>query len=288
MNGSFKDRWLNIVEDYSKCGLTLCEDKLVALGGIAQKVQAESGDEYFAGLWRQNFEQQLCWYAISWSRAERPRDFQAPTWSWASISSQVSFGNLADAGDYEKWAYVVDAQVDLVGDDPFGQVSGGSLTVACSAMATSVAAESSEQHLFMHISLENGKLEFAARGGRHCSLVCRADCILRPNEYFQDVMYLLPLQCEDESGGYKLIKALVLQTTGNEPGEYYRIDYVETRSLDSNDSDPDSIIELFKVRGPAMAEAACAEVITDLNRFPKHVREDAKKRSDKWYVITII
>jgi hypothetical protein len=54
------ETWERIVQEYSKCKLTLSRDKLVAISGLARLVAAETGDEYLAGMWRENLESQLC------------------------------------------------------------------------------------------------------------------------------------------------------------------------------------------------------------------------------------
>ena len=56
--------WIEIVEKYSKCKLTLSRYKLVAISGLARLMATETGDEYVAGMWRKDLERQLCWRAL--------------------------------------------------------------------------------------------------------------------------------------------------------------------------------------------------------------------------------
>lgn len=69
--------WSNIVEQYSRCNLTRLVDKVIALSGVARKINEETGITYLAGLWRKKIEIQLCWY--TWNAKLRSDTFQAPT-----------------------------------------------------------------------------------------------------------------------------------------------------------------------------------------------------------------
>ncbi|PQE24742.1 heterokaryon incompatibility protein [Rutstroemia sp. NJR-2017a WRK4] len=87
--------WENIVEIYSTGMLTNATDRLVAISGVAQWMQAKYKDDYLAGIWRQDMERQLCWQTKHSSSGElfisRPKVYLAPSWSWASILSSIEF-----------------------------------------------------------------------------------------------------------------------------------------------------------------------------------------------------
>ncbi|TGO47015.1 hypothetical protein BCON_0297g00100 [Botryotinia convoluta] len=81
--------WDRIVVNYSGHRLTYESDRLIALAGIADQIQQQTEDEYFAGMWYNNLLAQLLW-SLRGDRVDRrisPR--RAPTWSWASVTSQV-------------------------------------------------------------------------------------------------------------------------------------------------------------------------------------------------------
>ena len=46
------ESWARIVKLYSSSHLTYPKDKLLALSGIAERVQRHIGGEYLAGLWK--------------------------------------------------------------------------------------------------------------------------------------------------------------------------------------------------------------------------------------------
>ncbi|KAM0806286.1 heterokaryon incompatibility protein-domain-containing protein, partial [Usnea florida] len=78
--------WHKLVEVYSSRNLTRAEDKLVAISGLAKRVQSCLDDEYLAGLWKGSLPLDLLWYP-HWMDGcpRRSSSYRAPTWSWASI-----------------------------------------------------------------------------------------------------------------------------------------------------------------------------------------------------------
>lgn len=99
--------WRPLVENYTTRLLTNPDDKLVGISGLA-KIMLEAteiqnrndGHEstgYFAGLWEENFLQELSWVAPRiksngpWSSPSRSATYRAPTWSWASNNAPVEY-----------------------------------------------------------------------------------------------------------------------------------------------------------------------------------------------------
>ena len=119
--------WSGIVGRYSVTSLTKGEDKLVAISGIAKRLQGLFDDEYLAGLWRKSLPSQLLW-SVERSEVEtnlqltRPRPYRAPSWSWASVDQKVNIWG---------WSYdgilitILDAVVSPVGPDSTGQIKDG-------------------------------------------------------------------------------------------------------------------------------------------------------------------
>lgn len=87
------DAWHRIVEEYSKRDLTVANDKLPAISGIASKIKAATKSSYLAGVWEQNLASDLLWstsldtlpdahyFALS--------NYRAPSFSWASLNTPV-------------------------------------------------------------------------------------------------------------------------------------------------------------------------------------------------------
>jgi hypothetical protein len=88
------ERWLRIVERYSRTSLTQSKDELIALAWIAEQMSKRIGGHYVAGLWANRLAGQLLWRVETVYRynkflypSRRPTEYRAPSFSWASIDA---------------------------------------------------------------------------------------------------------------------------------------------------------------------------------------------------------
>ncbi|KAK0633915.1 heterokaryon incompatibility protein-domain-containing protein [Immersiella caudata] len=83
--------WWTCVAEYSKLKMTHSSDRLRAIQGIAMHMRTKwQRGKYLAGLWEDTLLQDLCWtLGPNETPQPRPGTPRAPTWSWASINSQV-------------------------------------------------------------------------------------------------------------------------------------------------------------------------------------------------------
>ena len=114
--------WQNVVLHYSRCQLTIASDKLVAIGGIAQKLRPRDKPDarYVAGFWTTDLPHHLMW-KVAWFDTGRPKAYRAPSWSWAALDGNVSFVPWS-GNSLVHVVEVVRVDVVTVNDDPFGQV----------------------------------------------------------------------------------------------------------------------------------------------------------------------
>ncbi|KAF2670651.1 HET-domain-containing protein [Microthyrium microscopicum] len=78
--------WDLILQRYTAAELTFPEkDKLIAIASVGQKLGIY--DELIAGLWRKRLPYQLLWRIMP--PASRPVQWQAPSWSWASVNGKI-------------------------------------------------------------------------------------------------------------------------------------------------------------------------------------------------------
>jgi len=141
--------WLAHIADFCQRNLTNEQDKLPALSGIAKFIAQKTGDKYYAGLWKNHLLEDLFWR--TYEREEktvqvsggfelyvkdqklcdvvRPKEYRAPTWSWASIDSHILFNELSFKHIV---AEVIECQTTPSGVDPYGRVSGGFLKIRVS------------------------------------------------------------------------------------------------------------------------------------------------------------
>lgn len=140
--------WLSLVEQYSKRYLTVADDKLSALAGVARVLAEETGGQYLAGLWSDHLHEDMFWrvqtheefiqkgqkddfkrIAVTGSLigyASRPAQVRAPTWSWASVDAPIKFLPL----NYKSLVCELrSCYVTPCSADNYGRVTGGFLDI---------------------------------------------------------------------------------------------------------------------------------------------------------------
>ncbi|KAL8919614.1 MAG: hypothetical protein Q9172_004917 [Xanthocarpia lactea] len=125
--------WARLLEKYCRSKLTKESDRLVAISGLAQEMQARLNDKYLAGLWESILPSQLLWRIESFtpslildfnadsgkeaklktelnSKAStdpkkqadpvgaRPSYRRAPSWSWAAIEGPIASSRPSRSG----------------------------------------------------------------------------------------------------------------------------------------------------------------------------------------------
>jgi len=132
-----QQHWKDIVEKFTRCGLTNTSDKLVALSGLARDLSAASATNvdyeplgtYLAGLWRSQLCHQLLWKRSVDGKTLRAPQYRAPTWSWASMDGPVEISFETNSqGKGEVLADILSARTASRYDD-FGAVTSGSLLI---------------------------------------------------------------------------------------------------------------------------------------------------------------
>jgi hypothetical protein len=93
--------WYQLIQDYTGRALTFEKDKLTAVAGLASKFADICKSRYVAGLWKDDIEKGLIWYANTRdSYAARTlegtldqlSETKAPSWSWASVGGRIAWG----------------------------------------------------------------------------------------------------------------------------------------------------------------------------------------------------
>jgi hypothetical protein len=92
---ALRQRWRQIVEEYSRLYLTKPSDKLHAVQGCAEQIREYLAESYHFGLWQGDLMGDMAWTAIDPS--PRPTcQHSTPTWSWASTSGSAEYCSLAE------------------------------------------------------------------------------------------------------------------------------------------------------------------------------------------------
>lgn len=111
LDGSVRDRkdrpqhykfskWMDLVEEYSMRKLSIKDDKLRTIAGLADAIKSIQQDNvYLSGLWKRDLVTELLWHAISNpGHSDSPRSWPPtpvargiPTWSWVAYDGAVVF-----------------------------------------------------------------------------------------------------------------------------------------------------------------------------------------------------
>ncbi|PMD16794.1 HET-domain-containing protein [Hyaloscypha hepaticicola] len=124
--------WYLQVVDYTNRQLTFAHDQFPAFSGIAKMFCDLTQWQYKAGILVEDFRRGLLWQSCG-------RDMHlevAPSWSWAALRHgeknadiyDCVYDNMESIDDPQE-VQLIDISVTNVGDNPFGQVMSGSLTL---------------------------------------------------------------------------------------------------------------------------------------------------------------
>lgn len=192
--------WYSIVNLYSSRELTYEQDKLVALAGIADKMQRQKRDDNYAGMWHDDLIEQLCWFVNDNIPGKRIEPKQAPTWSWASVNGRCTLWILFR--HHEGWATQILKLEKATSNTSFGSMPNAELWLSCPSLLVSEYTFADTINL-----LKAGKPSWA-------KIDCTRDQYASDISGAQPTLYILMLTY---GGG------LILKPTDNSQGEYERI-----------------------------------------------------------------
>lgn len=140
---SFYRDWTGILSDYCQRDLTDPEDSLPGLAGMASLAAETTGDQYLAGIWKDDLAAALIWYPFShqmqdyrielWELVEKlsnPAPYIAPTWSPLRLRGLGIERGLTIHTPRYSWtaeSVLIEAQINVNGLNPFGKIQHGSM-----------------------------------------------------------------------------------------------------------------------------------------------------------------
>ncbi|OAP59099.1 hypothetical protein AYL99_06397 [Fonsecaea erecta] len=140
--------WQRVLAQFTLRKLTVPSDKLPAISGIAKKVQIATESAYLAGLWNDNLVEDLLWASAphleSPHLARRLVEYRAPSFSWASVDTQIQpFVDREDPNvRLSPYITITQTSCTVFGANPLGAVTGGFIDVCGPVVeATLVAPE---------------------------------------------------------------------------------------------------------------------------------------------------
>lgn len=255
------DDWDSIIEKYSAKELTDEGDRLIALSGIARRIHEQTGDQYFAGIWWKDIERHFCWSRIK-PQIRSPSRPTMPSWSWAANCEGGIHQPEPPGLPWETLLHVQDAQVKLHGNDPFGSVSSGTLTISSNLLVPGTIQEKDEKEIIRRFLIAIIKI---GDTGFHC-----------------DVSWDMKLEEGDDQSFFFLMvyrgpygmTGLILRRTGTTNGEYRRVGLFDSYN-DSLAVLGQNFEKLEVISSGTMREGEYCSVQMDEN-------------GKKWFTITIV
>jgi hypothetical protein len=118
-------RWMDIVRRYSGCRLTYPSDKLPAISAAARLFGRTLKDEYVAGLWLGDLDNQLRWLTsrlvLRTDTGTEKEEYRCPSWSWASTNEDVVWHDWSSPSLVQ----VTQMHLDHVTSDSTGPITSG-------------------------------------------------------------------------------------------------------------------------------------------------------------------
>jgi hypothetical protein len=161
-------KWEKLVEKFTSRDITYSTDRLPALSGLAAKRQQETGDKYLTDLWKSNLKNELLWRVEDQKKSFRlAESCVAPTWSWAVVSGAVWFPRRPfDLHMFESRmpspigdeVVTMDADVEVIGENPFGKVRSGHITMQGRLLRASVGTVEPSSSIGPHRRSSSWKL----------------------------------------------------------------------------------------------------------------------------------
>jgi len=233
-----EQEWQDIVRYYSGTHLTVATDKRVAISGVAKSVQRITDDQYVAGLWRTNLEDQLLWWrnsnpGVSHAPKMRPSLYRAPSWSWASIDGPIHWWSPGLPGPDgipritdQPWTdliSVTDVLIEPTGFDPLGAIKSAKLRIQCRPLLIGRLSLTPEPGREPEIRIAGGEVfnasfdempEFEENGESFLMLAVKTRSffvVIDPEAWLQ-------------------LGGLLLKPTGLQAGEYRRVGTFDVRT----------------------------------------------------------
>lgn len=85
-------KWISLVEQYCGRDMKCATDKLVTISAVASafaRLNNYANADYLAGHWKQGLFHSLLWEVAGSESIRRPREYIAPSWSWAFIQNAL-------------------------------------------------------------------------------------------------------------------------------------------------------------------------------------------------------
>lgn len=211
-NEDIISQWNNLIDRYSTRDLTMFEDKLPAVSGLAKRLNTKLNQEYLAGIWRQNVLGDILWTPKGSRKAWKPFRFRSPSWSWASIDGTNE--PMRRYRSCEKFAVLNNWRVTpkAPGNDQFGQVSDGYLKISAPLIPITIISQNEVKAYIVKV-----------RGGKRLKFACSLDYTITFSRVKRLRLYALVIGRDTLNSPTILYPSLIVTPIGGQKGHYCRL-----------------------------------------------------------------
>ncbi|KAI1491221.1 heterokaryon incompatibility protein-domain-containing protein [Biscogniauxia mediterranea] len=244
--------WSTAVGDYTRRSITVPGDKLRAFAGVAELFHRARGTAYLAGLWEDTLLEDLLWETQldEGELLPRPAEYRAPSWSWASIDSDVKSGIDGMYRDYGEatWCERVSCDVTLADADlPFDCVTAAVLVLHGAVFKASLLSLEEGRRLVYSLPPPEEKVSRITVDDDSQSYLSKAECIGTAYLDSSDDLHLeevwaLPMKWSEPG---RSVNGLILALSGPDTTDesrrrcgqrYRRIGYLRTSGFTPENS----------------------------------------------------
>lgn len=123
------DEWYDIMEGYSGRFLTVWQDVLPAVSGLAHIFSQHVNSKYIAGLWENDTTRGLLWrHHPAHAVQVQKQPYRAPSWSWAAAPGRVSWRLFYEFATHSSF-HIETTHIKIAGKNDMGSVQYGKLVV---------------------------------------------------------------------------------------------------------------------------------------------------------------
>ncbi|CZR65411.1 uncharacterized protein PAC_15311 [Phialocephala subalpina] len=235
--------WYRALWSYCSRGITVHEDFLPAIAGVAQAVAERTGYHYKCGLWLEDLHRGLLWQATS--SINRAKRTSSPSWSWASAQPPWGGPNM-EPQNYKPGfrASVLEINVSNVDGNPFAQVVSASLKLKGQSrpLAYWKDEETPTYNSTSNMELRDRSIVPDLLGDARKDLDKCHHEMMRRNVICLQIAKFGHYESEHYAPDTTTIYALILEPTGGTIDEYKRIGIAEIPEEDGMAEDWDTKI----------------------------------------------
>lgn len=126
--------WAKVLREYTRRSITVSTDKFHAIGAIAERFHQFRKSRYLAGLWEDTILLDLLWTTVTDAGSTRPKEYRAPSWSWAALNNEVKVYAMLHFRDVQ-FCGAASCEVELKAAAlPFGEVVSGQMILQASML----------------------------------------------------------------------------------------------------------------------------------------------------------